>query len=54
MEDITVLTTDSIVDVRLSEGADQLGGTKTTNGAALRAWLIKTASMPASIGLNML
>ena len=48
MADITVLTADSIVDVRLSAGADQLN--QTTKGAALRVWLIKTAFAPASVG----
>jgi hypothetical protein len=50
MADIAVLTADSIANVRLSAGADQLGGTKTTKGAALRVWLIKTAFTPASMG----
>ena len=48
MADITVLTADSIVDVRLSAGADQLD--QTTKGAASRVWLINTACTPASMG----
>ena len=34
MEDITVLTADSIVDVRLSEGADQLASVDPPMAAA--------------------
>ena len=42
------VTADSIVDVRLSAGADQLD--QTTKGAASRVWLINTACTPASMG----